>query len=90
VSKKVAKSSLVTVRDGNALPVPIIFISFSIRLKTRFHFFKNAAKVQHHITPQEKCAEYGPNVAKIGYLWRNLGFFVAKYRQKPVRDAKFS
>ena len=29
VSKKVARSSLLTVSDGNALPVPMIFICFS-------------------------------------------------------------
>jgi len=44
-----------------------------------FDLIKNAAKVRQHILLCEKCAEYGQNVAKFGYLWRNSCFFVAKF-----------
>ena len=83
VSKNVAKSSLVTVRDDNALPVPIIFILFSIKNKNSFSVsIKNVAKVPLRSMPRGKCVQNGTFVAKIGYLWRNLGFFVAKFPTK--------
>jgi len=40
--------------------------------------------------PCGKCVEKGGFVAKIGYLWRNLGVFVAKFNNKNKKDASFS
>jgi hypothetical protein len=44
-----------------------------------FSFFQNAAKVLHPTIPCEKCVQKRAFVAKFGYLWRNSGFFVAKF-----------
>ena len=68
VSKNLAKSSLVTLRAGSALPVPIIFISIRLKLKTRFLSIKNDAKVPYRTIAGEKSAESRQNVAKFGNL----------------------
>lgn len=44
-----------------------------------FSFFQNAAKVLYPAKPWEKCVQNWAFVAKIGYLWRNSGIFVAKF-----------
>ena len=88
VSKKVAKSSLVTVKVGNALPVPIIFISFSIWLKRRkstssYHAVRKMCRIR------AECGEKAVFVAKFGDFWGEKRKTEKKRREKIASFGEF-
>ena len=93
VSKKVAKSSLVTVRDGNALPVPIIFICVSIKIKIRFRFLlKRCKSTATYDAAGKMCrirAECGENRLFVAKNWHFCGEN-AQIKQKETRVFRVS